>query len=216
MAASHVHSGSSAPAVAGALVRLNAHVLGAVLALVLGASLFVATLVLLVQGGPQTGQMLSLLAYFFPGYGMSFGGAIVGGLWGALAGYVVGFAVGRAYGPWMLRGTVRMLDRRARGEVGVHTIVSLRPVAFATVSAALLAVGLLVATNWLWLRSGGVPSPHLLLLTNYLPGYATNPLGSVVGAFWVFVYGFTGAFGVAWIYGKVSLARNGPPRGVPR
>lgn len=200
---------SGEPAVAGALVRLNAHVLGAVLALVFGLSLFLATLVLLVQGGPATGQMLSLLAHFFPGYGMSFGGALVGGLWATLLGYAIGFAVGRAYGPWMLRGTVRMLDRRARGIVGVHTIVSLRPVAFATVSASLLAAGLLLATNWLWIRGGGKPSPHLLLLSNYLPGYATNPLGSLVGAFWIGAYGFAAAFGIAWIYGKVSMARNG-------
>ena len=80
------NGGSAAPAVAGALVRLNAHLLGAVVALVLGVSLFVATVVLLLQGGPQTGQMLSLLAHFFPGYGMSFGVDVVGAVCAALSG----------------------------------------------------------------------------------------------------------------------------------
>jgi len=70
--------------VAAALVRLNAHVLGGVLALIAGAGLFAATLVLLAQGGPATGQMLVLLAHFFPGYAISFGGAVIGGLWAAL------------------------------------------------------------------------------------------------------------------------------------
>jgi hypothetical protein len=197
--------------VAAALVRLNAHVLGGVVALLAGAGLFIATIALLIQGGDNTGQMLVLLAYFFPGYGISFGGAIAGGLWATLVGYVVGFIVGRAYGPWFLRGAARMLARRgADGNdiVGAHTIVGLRPTPFAAVTASLLALSLFFATNWLFFRYDGVASPNLELLANFLPGFESNPVGSLFGAFWIFVYGFSAAFGIAWIYGKVSMARN--------
>lgn len=196
--------------IAAALVRLNAHVLGGVIGLLSGLGLILATLVLIFQGGESTGQMLVLLAHFFPGYGMSFGGAIAGGLWATLVGYAVGFVVGRAYGPWFLRGADRMLDRRADESdiVGAHTIVGLRPTPFAAVTGVLLALGLLFATNWLFLRYDGVASPNLELLSNFMPGFESNPVGSLAGAFWIFVYGFSAAFGIAWIYGKVSMARN--------
>ena len=196
-------------AVAAALVRLNAHVLGGVLALLAGPGLFVATLVLLWQGGPSTGQMLGLLAHFLPGYSVSFAGAAIGGLWASLAGYGAGFVVARAYGPWVLSGAARMVERRASGELGaVHTVLSLRPLPFAAVSALLLSLGLVLATSWLWWRYGGHASPHLELLANYLPGYASHPLGALVGALSLFGYGFATAFSVAWIYGLVARARN--------
>ena len=198
--------------VAGALVKLNAHVLGAALALLFGAGLFFATLILMIQGGDHMGQMLVLLAYFLPGFDVSLGGAIAGGFWAAFGGYVAGYVVGRSYGPWFLRGAARMLGRHAGDAIPTrmraHMIVGLRPMPFATVTASLLGVGLLLATNWLWFRSGGHVSPNLELLSNFLPGFESNPVGSLLGAFWVFVYSFMCAFGVAWIYGKVSTARN--------
>jgi ascorbate-specific PTS system EIIC-type component UlaA len=195
--------------VARALVRLNAHVLGVVLGLLAGSALLVATLVLVVQGGPQTGQMLGLLAHFFPGYAVSVGGAFVGGAWGAVVGYAIGHLLGRAFGPWFLSGAARMVERRAAGELGErHTIRSLRPLAFATVSAGLAAAGLILATSWLWWRYGGHESPHLALLGHYLPGYSTDPLGAFVGAPALFAYVFTAAFGVAWLYGVVARVRN--------
>jgi hypothetical protein len=200
-------------AVAAALVRLNAHVLGGVLALLAGAGLFLATLLLAWRGGPMTGQMLRLLAHFFPGYAVSFGGAVVGALWAAGAGYAIGFCIGRGYGPWFLSGAARMLERRARGELGpIHTVVSLRPLPFALVSATLLSLGLVVATSWLWLRYGGHASPHLALLAHYLPGYATHPLGALVGAISLFGYSFVAAFGVAAIYGIVARQRKAASR----
>lgn len=199
-------------AVATALVRLNAHVFGGVMALLAGPGLFVVTLVLQWQGGPSTGQMLELLAHFFPGYSVSFAGAAIGGLWASLAGYVVGFLVARAYGPWLLTGTARMVERRASGELGaVHTVLSLRPLPFAAVTASLLSLGLVVATSWLWWRYGGHASPHLELLASYLPGYASHPLGALVGAVSLFGYGFAAAFSVASIYGLVARARNAGP-----
>lgn len=202
-----------ADAVAAALVRLNAHVLGGVLALLAGSGLFLATLVLHWQGGPMTGQMLGLLAHFFPGYAVSFWGAVVGALWAACSGYAIGFCIGRAYGPWFLTGAARMLERRASGELGeVHRVVSLRPLPFAAVSASLFAIALVLATTWLWWRYGGHPSPHLALLAHYLPGYATDPLGALVGAISLFGYGFIAAFGVAVIYGRVARLRESAAR----
>jgi len=195
--------------VAAALVRLNAHVLGVVLALLAGTALFLATLALHLQGGPMTGQMLGLLAHFFPGYAVTFGGALAGGFWAGLTGYVVGYTLGRAFGAWFLTGAARMVEQRATGELGQqHTIRSLRPLPFAAVTASLLSIGLVVATSWLWWRYGGHASPHLELLAHYLPGYTTDPLGAVIGSLSLFGYGFVAAFGIAGIYGVVARLRN--------
>ena len=70
--------------VATALVRLNAHMLGGVLALLFGGGLCVITWLLLWQGGAHTGQMLSLLAHLLPGFAVSPVGAIVGGVGAAV------------------------------------------------------------------------------------------------------------------------------------
>jgi hypothetical protein len=50
-----------------------------------------------VKGGPDAGAHLGLLANYFPGYDISFGGAAVGALWAFLVGYVAGWTVGTVY-----------------------------------------------------------------------------------------------------------------------
>ena len=193
--------------IARALVRLNARLLGAALAAIASVSLFAATIVLRMQGGPAMGQMLGQLGHLFPGYAVSLRGAFIGALWAAVAGYLVGWVLGRAYGPWILRAATSVL-RGGEDAVGSRVVVELRPLPFAFVGASLLALALVLVTSWLWLVSGGHPSPHLALLSYYLPGYTTDPLGSLVGAAWLFAYAFVGAFAVAWLYGRVARARN--------
>ena len=89
------------------LVRFNSHVLGATTAVLSATGLFVATLVLLPQGGDVKGPMLGQLAYLLPGYSVSLGGAFLGAFWAALLGYAVGAIFSRAYGPWLLREATR-------------------------------------------------------------------------------------------------------------
>jgi hypothetical protein len=188
-----------------ALVRFNAAVMGAVVGVVASVGLFVTTAVLLIRGGENPGPMLGQISYLFPGYAVTWGGAFVGALWAFLVGGALGVVLGLAYGPWLLRSATRALDAPP-GEA-FPGVLLLRPLPFALVSAALLSAGLLVATNWLMLR--GHPSPHLALLTHYLPGYTTDFMGSLVGAFWVFLYGFIAAGLVALIYDRVAALRGG-------
>lgn len=76
------------------LLKLNARAWGIALGLLFGAALFLATIVLLVRGGPQVGSHLNLLGQFLPGYRVSFGGAFLG--FGYL--FVIGYAIGRLIG----------------------------------------------------------------------------------------------------------------------
>jgi hypothetical protein len=83
--------------VGAAIVRLRAHVMAVVFGWVGGCGLFVATAWLLVRGGPQMGQHLSLLRNYFPGYSVTWPGALLGFLYGALIGALLGWTIASIY-----------------------------------------------------------------------------------------------------------------------
>lgn len=79
------------------IVRLRARVMALVAAAVGGAGLFVATAWLLVRGGEDVGEHLSLLDNFFPGYTVTWPGALVGAAYGALVGAILGWSAAWIY-----------------------------------------------------------------------------------------------------------------------
>ena len=186
-----------------AVVRFSAHVLGLTLSAVAAPGLFIATIVLVLHGGADPGPMLGQLRYFFPGYSVSFGGAFIGAAWAAVTFYALGAVFGLCFGGLLLH----QARPAAFGQAGPgRGVAHLPPLAVGLTTGAVLAAGLFVATVWLLLTAGGV-HPHLSLLGNYLPGYETNLPGSVVGAFWAFLYGLVIAGSTAWIYNRVAGAR---------
>ncbi|MEE8130935.1 MAG: hypothetical protein V3T48_11625 [Vicinamibacterales bacterium] len=80
-----------------AVLRMNVRGWGVTVGLLLGASLFVATNVLVLRGGDLVGPHLSLLGAYFPGYAVTFVGSLVGFVYAALLGYLVGWTVGAVY-----------------------------------------------------------------------------------------------------------------------
>ena len=90
------------------VIRLEAVIQGLVLGLMTGAGIMLATLVLVVRGGPVVGPHLALLAQFLPGYHVSVIGSVIGLAWGAVYGFVVGYLVSTLYNRIaMRRGTLR-------------------------------------------------------------------------------------------------------------
>src|SRR5678815_4355492 len=90
------------------VIRLEAVIQGLVLGIMTGAGIMVATLVLVMRGGPVVGPHLALLAQFLPGYQVSVIGSVIGFFWGALYGFVVGYLVSTLYNRIaMRRGTLR-------------------------------------------------------------------------------------------------------------
>lgn len=87
-----------------AVVRMRARIMAVVFGMVGGTGIFVATAWLLIRGGPRVGQHLSLLGNYFPGYTVTWPGALLGFAYGALAGAVLGYAVAWVYN--------RIADRR--------------------------------------------------------------------------------------------------------
>jgi hypothetical protein len=79
------------------IARLRAGIMAIVFGVLSGTGLFVATVWLLVRGGPNVGQHLQLLGHFFPGYAVTPIGALVGFFWAALAGGALGWLVAWVY-----------------------------------------------------------------------------------------------------------------------
>ena len=78
-------------------MRLNARAWGISTGMLLGGALFVATVFLVVRGGPNVGQHLSLLRVFFPGYSVTWLGAFIGFIYGFVVGYGLGRIIGSVY-----------------------------------------------------------------------------------------------------------------------
>jgi len=79
------------------VARLRASVMAATFALLGGVGMFVATAWLLIRGGDPVGPHLSLLANYFPGYSVTWGGACIGLAWGALVGGLAGWSLATIY-----------------------------------------------------------------------------------------------------------------------
>lgn len=79
------------------LARLQSRAWGVSIGLLMGLTLVVATVVLVVRGGPDMGQHLQLLGVFLPGYSVSYAGAAIGFVYMFVIGYAVGRLVGVVY-----------------------------------------------------------------------------------------------------------------------
>jgi len=79
------------------LARLNARAWGIAMGLLLGGGLFVATMVLVMQGGQNVGQHLQLLRAYFPGYSVTIHGSFIGFIYGFVLGYALGRVIGMVY-----------------------------------------------------------------------------------------------------------------------
>jgi Ca2+-binding RTX toxin-like protein len=79
------------------VIRANRNVLGLTLGMLFAFSLFLATNILVLKGGPDVGAHLQLLNQFFPGYRVTFGGSFVGLGYGFAVGYVSGWIIATVY-----------------------------------------------------------------------------------------------------------------------
>ncbi|HVF40922.1 MAG TPA: hypothetical protein VM939_13560 [Gemmatimonadaceae bacterium] len=79
------------------LLKLNARAWGIALGLLFGIGLFLATIVLVMRGGPAVGPHLSLLGVFLPGYSVTTAGAFIGFVYAFVIGYAIGRIIGSVY-----------------------------------------------------------------------------------------------------------------------
>ena len=79
------------------LLRLNARAWGIGFGMLLGVGLFLATNILVVRGGENVGEHLSLLGIYFPGYRVTFVGSLIGFVYAFVVGYALGRVIGMVY-----------------------------------------------------------------------------------------------------------------------
>lgn len=77
---------------------------GLAFGLLAGLLLATATVLLVLRGGPDMGQHLSLLAAIMPGYAVSYRGALVGFVYAFVGGYAAGRVIGIVYNAATSRG----------------------------------------------------------------------------------------------------------------
>lgn len=70
---------------------------GLALGFLAALGLFVATIVLLLKGGENVGQHLSLLSVYLPGYSVSWAGAFIGAAYMFFLGYGAGRTIATIY-----------------------------------------------------------------------------------------------------------------------
>jgi hypothetical protein len=79
------------------VAKLRSGILSFVFAMVGGIGLFGATAFLVIRGGSNVGQHLGLLSQYYPGYSVTWTGALLGLVYGALTGGVMGWAIASIY-----------------------------------------------------------------------------------------------------------------------
>lgn len=80
-----------------ALFRMNEQGWGIAIGLLLGLTLFAATITLVIKGGEVVGPHLGLLGVYFPGYRVTLLGAFVGFVYAFVLGYGIGRTVSVIY-----------------------------------------------------------------------------------------------------------------------
>ncbi len=97
-------TGSNGEKLFNSIVRFNSKIMGLVLGILLGLTMFIATNWLLIKGGQYDeggeyviGPHLQLLSQYFIGYKVTFWGSVIGFIYGFGVGTLFGAAVGKVY-----------------------------------------------------------------------------------------------------------------------
>jgi len=192
-----------------AAIRMNMIVMGIAFGLLGGSILWLGTVLLVLRGGINVGPHLSLLSVFLPGYSVSWSGAWIGLAWGFVFGALSGAIL-----YWSYSSTLReRIGNRLLNAPGVTTELTppnllMSGNALGVALGTLLALQLLLSTNWLVLRGTAANSPHAALLGQYLPGYTVSFSGSLIGAIEIFAVAFVLSHVLAAIYNFIARERT--------
>jgi hypothetical protein len=79
------------------ILRANEQGWGIAMGLLFGVGLFLATVILVLKGGPNPGPRLGLLRIYFPGYTVTWVGSVIGFIYAFVVGYGIGRTVATVY-----------------------------------------------------------------------------------------------------------------------
>lgn len=195
-----------------AAIKLNTLLLAGVSGLLGGLLLFTITFLSLNKGLPYPGHYLNLLGVFLPGYNVSPSGAWVGLFWGAIVGALLGALFYRIYARTIEEQVRNYLKLGQPDKDLMKSVMKIDGHRLGIALGAIVAIGLLVTTNWLVFRGTAEESYNAALLSNYLPGYSVSTVGSFVGAIEIFIIFYLLCQFFGWVYNKIAVLRGGDPQ----
>ncbi len=189
------------------LTRLNTAWLALSVAVLAALGLFVATIVLVLQGGHPSIH-LSLLSQYFPGYTVTLAGAFVGAFWASLLGFIVTVPGGLFYYRRMLNQAApppRLTSGELEDSLGKSSL-RIDLISISVAAGLTCGTGIFAATAMLLLNhTPGTPlGPNLSLLGQILPGYSVAWSGGLVGFAYLSAIGGFCALCVGWIYNRIT------------
>lgn len=191
-----------------AVIRFNTILTGIVMSMFVGAGMFFVTLLSLDQGQPDPAHTLNVLSVFMPGYEVSPVGAWIGLFWGGVIGAVIGAVLYRVYARNLPLHVANYLGWNRQDGREHNRIVPIGGSSLGMALGAVVALSLVLTTNWLVLRGTAHESVHARLLANYLPGYEVSLSGSLVGAAELFVIVYLACILWSWIYNRIISVRH--------
>ena len=191
-----------------ASIKLNTRLLAVVFGLLSGTALMLVTYMSLYRGLPDTGQYLRLLGVFLPGYEVTPLGAWIGFFWGALIGAFLAAMFYRIYARSIPEMIKDYLNSDSQNDDLLDMPLRLSGHYLGLALGTVIALGLVVTTNWLVIRGTADESTHAQLLVNYLPGYSVSTLGSIIGAVELFIINYVLSLLFSWIYNTVTDFRG--------
>ncbi|MEE9422012.1 MAG: hypothetical protein V3V50_02545 [Gammaproteobacteria bacterium] len=195
-----------------AAIKLNTLLLASVSGLLGGLLLFTITFLSLNKGMPYPGHYLNLLGVFLPGYNVSPAGAWIGLFWGAVVGALIGALFYRIYARTIETQVSNYLRQGRSSKDLMTSVMKIDGNSLGLALGAIVAIGLLISTNWLVFRGTANESFNAALFSNYLPGYSVSTAGSFVGAIEIFIIVYLLCLLFGWVYNKIAVLRGGDPQ----
>lgn len=193
------------------LSRLNTLWLSLSVATLLAMGLFLATMILVLQGDYGSPHM-ELLAEYFPGYSVSVAGSFIGAFWAFLFGLVLATPGGLFYYRYTLTQSVGQVRADPHGHKDTlgETVVRIDLVSFSVAIGLTCGVAIFAASAMLLLNHvpGEPLGPHLSLLGQILPGYSVSWSGSLVGFAYFSLIGGLCAICVGWLYNRIVTGKR--------
>lgn len=193
-----------------AAIRFNALMLGFTAGTLAAAMTYFATQYSIARWSDNSGNYLSLLAIFFPGYSVTSSGAWVGAFWAFIYAGTCSALSYRLYG--------RVLGARI-ADILLSTVPTANPVlkpsvlrlhgvSLGAAIGTMAALCLFFSTTWLVVRGTADESVHAALFSNYIPGYSVSVPGALLGAATLFVMVFVACLLLASVYNKIVKLRH--------
>jgi len=96
-----------------AFAKLDPVALGAALSVVSALTIFLASAILLLKGGPEVGITLRLLRHYLIGFDMTWTGAMIGAVEAGIGAFAIGYLVAW-FRNWLLEAYAHLARRRAK------------------------------------------------------------------------------------------------------